>query len=222
MERKRKCMISLTSSRTIQRRTGVGYHHGDLRAALIEAGTALVAEGGLPALSVAEAARRTGVSAAAPYRHFPSRQDLLIAVASQAATELDAAMRAAADAAGDDPIEAIAAAADAYVRFAATRRTGFDVVYAPELRGVHEEGLRDAGRSVSDIILLRAIAATGGDAPAAVEFIPRFMAVVHGSASLHQTGFFGDLDSAARLAADTVGSLLREAGRAPELPESFS
>ncbi|GAA3625199.1 TetR/AcrR family transcriptional regulator [Microlunatus ginsengisoli] len=194
----------------------MGYHHGDLRVALIDAGTELVAEGGLPALSVAEAARRTGVSAAAPYRHFPSRQDLVVAVATKAAEELDAAMRAAADEAGDDPTEAIAAAAAAYVRFAGTRRTGFDVVFAPELRGVHDPSLRDAGRSVSDIVLLRAIAATGGDTQAAVDLIPQFMAVAHGSASMHLIGIFADLDAAARLAADTMRSLLNGAGRLPE------
>lgn len=188
----------------------MGYHHGDLRTALVEAGTALVAEGGLPALSVAEAARRTGVSAAAPYRHFPSRQDFVVAVAAKAAQELDLVMRTAAEAAGDDPVEAIAAAAAAYVRFAATRRTGFDVVYAPELRGVHDEELRDAGRSVSDIVLLRALEATG-DNRAAVDVIPQFMAVAHGAASMHLIGIFSDLDSAAALAAKTMRSLLRAA-----------
>lgn len=188
----------------------MGYHHGDLRTSLVEAGTALVAEGGLPALSVAEAARRTGVSAAAPYRHFPSRQDFVVAVAAKAAQELDLVMRTAAEAAGDDPVEAIAAAAAAYVRFAATRRTGFDVVYAPELRGVHDEELRDAGRSVSDIVLLRAIEATG-DNRAAVDVIPQFMAVAHGAASMHLIGIFSDLDSAAALAAKTMRSLLRAA-----------
>jgi AcrR family transcriptional regulator len=194
----------------------VGYHHGDLRVALIEAGTALVAEGGLPALSVAEAARRTGVSPAAPYRHFPSRQDLLVAVALQAANELDAAMEAAAAAAGDDPVEAVAAAAAAYVRFAAARRIGFDVVYAPELRGVHDERLREAGRSVSDIILLRVMDATGGDAQAAVDLIPRFMAVVHGCATLNQIGLFSDRDGAAAVAADTVRTLVHDAARGGE------
>ena len=89
----------------------MGYHHGDLRTALVDAGIAQVAEGGLPALSVAEAARRTGVSAAAPYRHFPSRQDFVVAVATRTAQELEATMRSAAEAAGDDPVEAIAAAA---------------------------------------------------------------------------------------------------------------
>nr|WP_300151190.1 TetR/AcrR family transcriptional regulator [Propionicimonas sp.] len=187
----------------------MGYHHGDLRAALIDAGTELVAEGGLAALSVAEAARRTGVSAAAPYRHFPGRQEFAIAVAARAAQDLYAAMRDAADAAGDDPAEAIAAAAQAYVRFAGVRRAGFDVVFAPELRGVHDEELRDAGRAVSDIVLLRAIDATGGDATAAVEFVPQFMVVVHGAASMHRIGIFTDLDAAARVAADTIRRLLR-------------
>jgi AcrR family transcriptional regulator len=189
----------------------VGYHHGDLRAALIDAGTALIAEGGLPALSVAEAARRTGVSAAAPYRHFPNRQDFVIAVAAKAARELDAAMREAADAV-DDPVEAIAAAAAAYVEFAATRRAGFDVIYAPELRGVHDEELRDAGRSVSDIVLLRAIEVTG-DHRTAVDLIPQFMAVTQGAASMYQIGFFGDLGAAAALAGRTIRSLLGAAAQ---------
>jgi len=189
----------------------VGYHHGDLRTAMIDAGTTLVAEGGLPALSVAEAARRTGVSAAAPYRHFPTRQHFLIAVAAKAAQDLDAAMRTAADAAGPDPVEAIAAAAAAYVRFAATRRAGFDLVYAPELRGVHDEELREAGRSVSDIVLLRAIEATGGDSRAAVDIVPQFMIVAQGAASMHLIGILSDVESAARLAAKTIRSLLRSA-----------
>ncbi len=189
----------------------MGYHHGELRTALVDAGVELVAEGGLAALSVAEAARRTGVSAAAPYRHFPSRQDFVVAVAARSAQDLDVTLRSAADAAGDDPVEAIAAAAEAYVRFVVTRQAGFDVVYAPELRGVHDDELRDAGRSVSDVVLLRAIEATGGDARAAVDLVPQFMVVAHGAASMHRVGVFSDLDSAARLAAKTVRALLRGA-----------
>lgn len=189
----------------------MGYHHGDLRAALVAVGIELIAEGGLEALSVAEAARRAGVSAAAPYRHFPSRQDFVVAVATRAAQELDAALRVASDSAGDDPVEAIAAAAAAYVRFAVATRTGFEVVYAPELRGVHDDDLRDAGRSISDIVLLRAIEATGGDSQAAVDVVPQFMAVAHGAATMHRIGVFSDLDAAAELAARSLRSLLRAA-----------
>lgn len=59
---------------------GNGYHHGDLRNALIMAAVALIEERGNPDFPVSEAARRAGVSAAAPYRHFRDRDALLEAV----------------------------------------------------------------------------------------------------------------------------------------------
>ena len=60
------------------------YHHGDLRRVLIEAALQLAGEGGADAVSVREAARRAGVSPGAPFRHFPSRDALMKAVAEEA------------------------------------------------------------------------------------------------------------------------------------------
>src|ERR1700737_4201030 len=60
------------------------YPHGDLRRVLIEAALQLVADGGPDAVSVREAARRAGVSPGAPFRHFPSRDALMTAVAEEA------------------------------------------------------------------------------------------------------------------------------------------
>ncbi len=57
------------------------YHHGDLRNALIMAAVELIEENGTPEFSISEAAKRAGVSPAAPYRHFKHRDDLLEAVA---------------------------------------------------------------------------------------------------------------------------------------------
>ena len=57
------------------------YHHGDLRAALVDAALSLVKEGGIEALGLRAAARRAGVTHAAPYRHFEDKTDLLAAVA---------------------------------------------------------------------------------------------------------------------------------------------
>src|SRR3954451_8317311 len=71
------------------------YHHGDLRAALVTAALELVAEKGVAGLSVAEAARRAGVSSAAPYRHFASRTALLSAAATVAGRRLSEQMEAA-------------------------------------------------------------------------------------------------------------------------------
>src|SRR3954471_8185824 len=86
------------------------YHHGDLRAALVTAAWELVAERGVPGLSVAEAARRAGVSSAAPYRHFSSRTALLSAAATVAGRRLSEQMEAAVEelrvggARDDDPV----------------------------------------------------------------------------------------------------------------------
>ncbi|MEP5569504.1 MAG: TetR/AcrR family transcriptional regulator [Halioglobus sp.] len=56
------------------------YHHGDLRNALIVAAAELIEESGAPDFAISDAAKRAGVSAAAPYRHFKDRDDLLDAV----------------------------------------------------------------------------------------------------------------------------------------------
>src|SRR3954452_3650364 len=60
-----------------------GYHHGNLREALIGAALDLIREYGPAGFSFAEAARRAGVSAAAPYRHFRDKDALLTEVARQ-------------------------------------------------------------------------------------------------------------------------------------------
>src|SRR4051794_29910852 len=97
------------------------YHHGDLRAALVDATLELVAENGVQGFSVAEAARRTGVSISAPYRHFTDRDALLAAAAVRGHQELLVRFRAAiADQA--TPADQAAAISAAYVRFAAERR----------------------------------------------------------------------------------------------------
>jgi len=68
------------------------YHHGDLRRAMVEAAVELAREAGPPGVVLREVARRVGVSAAAAYRHFASREELLAEVAAAARDGLDAAM----------------------------------------------------------------------------------------------------------------------------------
>ncbi len=58
-----------------------GYHHGNLREALIRGALALIAEKGPAGFTIADAARWAGVSPAAPYRHFRDRDDLMADVA---------------------------------------------------------------------------------------------------------------------------------------------
>ena len=68
------------------------YHHGDLRRALLEAAREVLREQGPEGCSLREVARRAGVTHAAPYHHFPSREALLGALANEAYAELDRAM----------------------------------------------------------------------------------------------------------------------------------
>ena len=73
------------------------YHHGDLKRALTQAALALVAEKGPKGFTLTEAARRAGVSSAAPYRHFADKAQLLAAVATEGFIQLHEALRAAGD-----------------------------------------------------------------------------------------------------------------------------
>jgi AcrR family transcriptional regulator len=95
-----------------------GYHHGNLREALIEAALALIGQKGPGGFTVAEAARAAGVSPAAPYRHFRDR-DAMIADVAKRGFEAFAQVLARAWAAGaPDPRTALDRVGHAYLRFA--------------------------------------------------------------------------------------------------------
>ncbi|MDE2581404.1 MAG: TetR/AcrR family transcriptional regulator [Rhodospirillales bacterium] len=95
-----------------------GYHHGNLREALVEATLALIAEKGPSAFTVAEAARRAGVSPGAPYRHFRDADALLAEVALRGFERLEAALASAWRDGRPDPVSAFETLGRAYLAFA--------------------------------------------------------------------------------------------------------
>src|SRR5258705_10590552 len=99
------------------------YHHGELAPSLREAARALLEEEGLAALSLRSVARRAGVSHAAPYRHYASREALLADVASDGLAQLRSELAQAAAVPGDRA-ERIVLIGVAYLRFA-SRHVGF-------------------------------------------------------------------------------------------------
>ena len=105
------------------------YHHGDLRQALIETAIEMLGERGAEAFSMAEASRRLGVAASAPYRHVADRDALLAAVALRAAGLL--AEQLDRHAASGTPAQRLAAAARAYVHFADDQRPLFQARPGP-------------------------------------------------------------------------------------------
>jgi AcrR family transcriptional regulator len=113
-----------------------GYHHGDLRAALIAAAIELVREHGAAGFSLREAARNVGVDAAACYRHFRDRQEVLVAIAQEGFAKLAAAfVRARGRADGDTARETIVAMGRAYLSFALRHPAQFRVMFGES--GLH-------------------------------------------------------------------------------------
>ena len=115
-----------------RRRKSRPYHHGDLRAALIAAAREIVESDGMEAASLREAARRAGVSQAAPYHHFADKEALLAAVAEQGFEELTVAMTSQAPAAETD-MARFDATGVGYVCFAAANPGLFRLMFGRPL-----------------------------------------------------------------------------------------
>lgn len=109
------------------------YHHGNLRQALLDAARDLVEREGAEALTLRAAARRAGVSQAAPYRHFADKRALLAGVAEEGFRALADGMRRAAAAHAADPLGRLQALGLAYVGFATGHPSHFRVMFGREL-----------------------------------------------------------------------------------------
>lgn len=192
------------------------YHHGDLKAALIDGAVELIVERGVRRFSLAELSRRLGVTVAAPYRHFANRDELLAAVAVRALEAFSEAL-AAQSPETDPPARRLAAMAAGYVRFAAEQPALFGVIFGvgldkkkryPELRRAYEnvEGLLET--CVAELC--------PGDPAAADQLADAIEATAHGYAALltDQPGAPdpADVDRAAEQAASATRALIH--GRA--------
>jgi len=130
---------------------GGRYHHGDLRRALVQAALALVHEAGPSGITLREAARRAGVTHAAPYRHFADKESLLAAVAEEGFVQLRGEMeRALALRSGLEAMEAIGLS---YVRFALEHPSHFRVMFGAELGDKRRHpSLIEADQAVFDVL----------------------------------------------------------------------
>lgn len=106
-----------------------GYHHGDLRQALVDAAVDLLAE--QQDFCLREVARRAQVSHNAPYNHFGGKHELLGAVAALGFERLGERMQRAV-AASATPENALVAAGKAYVEFAEKNLAWYRLMFGPE------------------------------------------------------------------------------------------
>jgi len=142
MARPTKTSSAVRPARSKKRR---GYHHGDLRQALVDSARALLVSGGPAALTLRAAARAAGVSQTAPYRHFASRVDMLAAVAEEAFRRLHARMLEGA--ASRPGMRALQQIAVEYVRFALESPAEYRVMFGREAAEIEKTS---AGRALED------------------------------------------------------------------------
>src|SRR5215203_6383904 len=106
-----------------------GYHHGNLKEALIRAALELIAQKGPAGFTFAEAARWAGVSPAAPYRHFRDRDELLANVALRGFEQFEAALERAWNDGKPDVFTAFDRLGRAYLEFARTEGASYSAMF---------------------------------------------------------------------------------------------
>jgi AcrR family transcriptional regulator len=181
------------------------YHHGALRPALIAAAEAVLAERGVKGFSLREAARRAGVSAAAPAHHFGDAAGLLTAVAAGAFRDLGDSLEAAGSAGNREAL--IRAQGLAYVRFALANRARFDLMWRAALLN-RDDPEYAAAAARAFLLLDRAVRGGEGtaQAPGGPGTAPSIAcwSMVHGFARLAIDGEFGTEAGAAEAAAEAL------------------
>lgn len=189
------------------------YHHGALREALLAAAEAELVENGIESFSLRAVARRAGVSHAAPAHHFTNVDGLLTALAAVSFRRFDAALRSRSQAAGDDPVERLAAMTNAYIDYASASTAMFDLQFTssrpdyddPELLAAAEAAyatLRDAVEAL--------VAGRGYDEARIRAAIATVWSNAHGLASLfarREAPMFAELSAQQR--ADVYASIAR-------------
>lgn len=133
--------------------TSKSYHHGNLRAELLNTAIAQLDEQGAEELSLRALARSLGVSQTAPYRHFADKNELLAAMATIGYRGLLSALQRAGAAADECPNAQLIAFAHAYVRYAAENPRLFKLMFGPSVQPVGRyPELRIASRETLQLV----------------------------------------------------------------------
>jgi len=110
-----------------------GYHHGNLREALVEAALDLIGKMGPAGFTFAEAARAAGVSPAAPYRHFRDRDALMADIAQRGFALFGADLSHAWNNGEPDPLSAFKNVGRAYLAFARSKPAFYAAMFEARL-----------------------------------------------------------------------------------------
>jgi AcrR family transcriptional regulator len=201
------------------------YHHGDLQRALIAATEAILIERGVEGFTLREAARRAGVSAAAPAHHFGSAAGLLTEVALLGFETLTRFLRDGMAEGGADPATRLQRQGVGYVRFARAHPARFLLMFRKDRLNWDDARLQAAGQAAF-AELRDAVRAYRGIAPgqpldrAALTTVLAAWSTVHGFAHLALDGKFDGIGEAEGGSAVTEAILPEMlAGLWPTLPD---
>lgn len=184
------------------------YHHGDLRNALIAATLLLVGEKGVNGFTMSEAARRAGVSGAAPYRHFADRTALIMATTALGFDALHAVLSGVMQKDSDDSAALVTDAAARYVAFAEESPARFALMFSSGLDKSASSELGAAIDRTRDVLegMVRNLSALGVRAE---EDATALWSIAHGVATLAVNGLLVDHLEEGASAAHTVQGLVR-------------
>jgi AcrR family transcriptional regulator len=172
-----------------------GYHHGNLKEALLRAALELIAKKGPAGFTFAEAARWAGVSPAAPYRHFRDRDELLSNVALRGFQQFEIVLAKAWDDGRPDPITALDRLGKAYLAFARTEPAYYSAMFEAGIPLDANPELREAGDKAFAVLRGAAerLAATlpASSRPPSLMMALHIWSTAHGIASLFGRGDAG-------------------------------
>src|SRR6201996_8704668 len=176
-----------------ERRAERGYHHGNLKEALLQAALRLIAEKGAAGFTFADAARMAGVSPAAPYRHFRDRDELLSSIALRGFEPFEQVLTAAWDDGRPDTIAAFERVGKAYLAFAREEPSFYSAMFESALPVDHNPALLAASERAFGVIRaaaerLAALAPPGMPRPPAMMMALHIWSMLHGVASLFARG----------------------------------
>ncbi|MGO9356906.1 MAG: TetR/AcrR family transcriptional regulator [Xanthobacteraceae bacterium] len=170
-----------------------GYHHGNLKEALLQAALDLIAQKGPGGFTFAEAARSAGVSPAAPYRHFRDRDELLSSVAERGFEQFEKVLAAAWDDGRPDTFTAFERLGRAYLTFARDEPAFYSAMFESGLPLDGNAALLAASERAFAVIRataerLAALAPPGVARPPALMVALHIWSMSHGVASLFARG----------------------------------
>lgn len=165
-----------------------GYHHGNLREALIRAALHLIGEKGPAGFTFADAARAAGVSSAAPYRHFRDREALLADIAKRGFELFAAALEKAWNDGKPNPYVAFEAVGRAYLDFARKEPAHYSAMFEAGVSTNADPDLQKAADAAFNVVRRASEALTAHlpreGRPPALMMSLHIWALSHGIASL--------------------------------------